>query len=131
MKSARGIFFIVLLYASTIGISVSAVVIGLMAVVKTTTGSSQNSHQEQTLLELRMESVREIQQALARPLPSPEPLPPITARVTHAVRSIVVSPKAHRHEMIDKARDAFAGLEPTSFDIPSSAYAEPDRHAVH
>jgi hypothetical protein len=36
---------------------------------------------EKTVLDQRLASAREIRQALSRPLPGPEPLPPITAKV--------------------------------------------------
>ena len=90
---------------------------------------------EQTALDVRMKNLREVQQALAKLLPSPELLPPITARKTHpATRAIsyaAVVPKAdHRKSMIE-ARDAFSHIEPRDVEVRSAAYAEPDRHGVY
>lgn len=67
-----------------VGIALVCVGLGLTAVVKAASALSQQTQRERTLLDLRMESSREIRQALAKPLPHSEPLPPITARLRHA-----------------------------------------------
>jgi hypothetical protein len=126
---APSTYFIALLYVSVIGISVAGAAFGLVAVTKLGTELSQQAPQEKTLLDLRMESFREVQQALAKPQPHPEPLPPITTRVTHAARSAVSPSKADQRKLMDEARGAFARIEPSS-GVQPSAFAEPDRHAV-
>lgn len=82
----------------------------------------------QTALDFKMQNLREVQQALAKPLPPTEPLPPITARKIHS------TPRAanvdHRKSMAE-ARKAFAKIEPDDAEVRSSAYAEPDRHRVY
>lgn len=131
------------LYVSVIGIALAGIALGLTGVGLTgiasglTVATNQEtglSRQAPTNLDIRMQSLREIQQALAKPLPRPEPLPARTARgmhrVTHAVSYAAVAPKANRRKLMDEARKVFAGIEPTTSDIPSSAYAEPDRHIV-
>ena len=65
-----------------VGIALVCVGLGLTAVVKAASALSQHTQRERTLLDFRMESSREIRQALAKPLPQPEPLPPITARLS-------------------------------------------------
>jgi hypothetical protein len=81
MRRARGLSSFLLMYVAVIGVALGGIAFGLTAVVKTATGLSQQTQREQTLLDDRMESSREIRQALAKPLPRPEPLPPIIARV--------------------------------------------------
>ena len=75
--------------------------------VKAATGLSQQVQRDQTYLDLRVQSSREIRQALATPLPPLEPLPPITARPAHAVGSRVVVSQPPRN-LVQEARDALA-----------------------
>lgn len=104
------------------------------------TGPSQP---QKTYLNIRMESLRRIQEALAKPLPSPEPLPRITAHLATSMSGnapgikIVTAQqtrypaKSNHHQLMAKARDVFEKIEPTAPDAQLSAYAEIDRHAVH
>lgn len=130
MRRARGLSTTTFMYVAVTGVALGGVAFGLTAVVNAATGLSQQTQREQSLLALRMESSREIRQALAKPLPRPEPLPPITARLAHDVGSGVVASRADRRKLMDEARDAFAGMELSSSGAQSSAYAESDRHAV-
>ena len=130
MKRARRVSTIIIMYGAVVGVALGGIAFGLTAVVKAATGLSQQTQREQSLLDRRMESSREIRQALAKPLPRPEPLPPITARVAHDVGSGVVASRADRRKLMDEARDAFAGIKLSSSGVQSSAYAESDRHAV-
>jgi hypothetical protein len=118
------------LYVSVICGALMGAALGLTVIVRPTNELPQQAQREPTLLDQRIDSAREIRAALAKPLPRSEPLPSITARVTHVVGSRVVASKVDRRKLMDEARGAFASIEPSSSDVPSSAYAEPDRHAV-
>src|SRR5882724_9459317 len=118
------------LYVSVIGVALTGMALGLPAAVPPATGLSQQTQQERTVLDLRMENAREIRQALARPLPRPEPHSRITIRASHAVGSAAVPSNAHRRKLIAEAREVFANIEPSTSDARSSAYAEPDRHSA-
>jgi len=89
----------------------------------------------QTALDLRMRSFREVQQALAQPLLTLEPLPPITARtIRSAIRvggHALVATKVDHRKSITEARKGFAKIEPNEAAVRSMSYAEPDRHGIY
>jgi hypothetical protein len=114
-----------------VGIALVCVGLGLTAVVKAASALSQQTQRERTLLDLRMESSREIRQALAKPLPHSEPLPPITARLRHAVGSAVASINPDRRKLMDEARGAFASPQWRSSGTQLRAYAEFDPHTLY
>jgi hypothetical protein len=120
------------LYVGVIGAALIGTAFGLNAIVTPTPTNElrQQAQREPTLLDQRIDSAREIRAALTKPLLRPAPLPPITVRVTHVVGPRVLASKVDRRKLMDEARGAFASIEPSSSDVPSSAYAEPDRHAV-
>lgn len=70
---------LVLLYGGVLATSLAVIAGGLLMVVKASAGLSHSAPQSKTVLESRIESSREIRQALARPV-TIAPLPPITAR---------------------------------------------------
>lgn len=118
------------LYVGVIGIALAGIAFELTVVLKTATGALQQTQREQTLLDVRMESSREIRQALAMPVPYPAPLPPMTTRVTRAFVPTVAASIGHHPQLTDVARDAFANMEPVSLIAQPSAYAGSDRHTV-
>ena len=69
-----------LIYIGAAATALSVVVLGLTAVVKASTGWSQASPREKTVLELQVESARDIRRALATPVvhaaPAPDYRPP-------------------------------------------------------
>ncbi len=85
---ARSTSSLLLIYIGAAATALSVVVLGLTAVVKASTGWSQASPREKTVLELQVESSREIRRALATPVVTP-PLPPITARPARDMRETV------------------------------------------
>ena len=87
-------------------------------------GLSQTAEIEKTLLDTRVESSREIRQALAKPIPRPEPLGPVTAKLA---RSIEATKLAATPKLSKQARDAFASADRPA--APSGTYAVPDRHS--
>jgi len=76
------------------------------------------------LLDYRVESSREIRQALSKPIPRPEPLGPITAKLA---RSLEATTLAAKPKLSKQAADAFASADlPT---VSSRTNAVPDRHS--
>lgn len=119
-----------ILYVGVVGFALAGIAFGLTAVVKAATGTAQQTQRERTLLDVRMESAREIRQALAKPIPHPTPLPPMTTRVTRAIGPTVAASNRDHAQLMDVARDAFANIEPVSFVAQPNAYAASDRHTV-
>lgn len=95
-----------------------------------------------TLLDLRIASMREVQHALATPIPAPDPLPRITAWPAHALKRTLVTQhhvlptkRGHHFGLSRAAREAMAAVEPAPErrlrrTIPSYSYPPFDRHAV-
>jgi hypothetical protein len=107
------------------------VVLGLTAVVKASTGWSQASVREKTLLELQVESSREIRRALATPMVT-APLPPITARPLRDPRDIAAaSRKLVRTKPSQDAMNAMAMDQSGTYQPAEQSYPVPDRHAVY
>ena len=81
-----------------------------------------------TVLDTRIETAREIQRALATPIPPPEPLGPIQAKPAFTLGGAKKLAATPRLRLPAQARDAFAsGLAPSYEDrsAPVRAY---DRH---
>ena len=76
------------MYFGVLATALSVIALGLTAVVKASAGQSEGkaSAREKTLLELQVESSREIRRALATPVSHPPRLPPITARPARDLR---------------------------------------------
>jgi len=98
--------------------------LSLAVVINAGAGLSQTAEIEKTLLDTRVESSREIRQALAKPIPRPEPLGPVTAKLA---RSIEATKLAATPKLSKQARDAFASADRPA--APSGTYAVPDRHS--
>jgi hypothetical protein len=97
--------------------------LSLAFVINAGASLSRTAEIEKTLLDTRVESSREIRQALLKPIPRPEPLGPITAKLA---RSIEATKLAAKPKLPKQARDAFASTELPA--VPSGTYAVPDRH---
>jgi hypothetical protein len=93
---------------------------------------AQQTPHERTLLDLRIKSSREVRQSLARPIPTPEPLPPITAHVRHAMGSVAAASKLdHSASRTEEFRNAFASSAFNSRShVRPSESIDFDRHAV-
>jgi hypothetical protein len=98
--------------------------LSLALVINAGAGLSQTAEIEKTLLDYRVESSREIRQALAKPIPRPEPLGPITAKLA---RSMEATKLAAKPKLSKQAADAFASADLPA--APSRSYAVPDRHS--
>ena len=74
---------LLLIYVSVLGILALIVGYGFTKVTVASEEATRRSEQEKTVLAERIESAREIRRALARPVPPPDPLPPVTAKLAH------------------------------------------------
>src|SRR4051794_16608124 len=80
----------VFLYLGTVAAALSVIALSSMAVVKSSAGTSVNASREKTLLDLQVQSSRQIRRALATPV-TVAPLPPITARPSRDLREIAAA----------------------------------------
>jgi hypothetical protein len=131
-RNAGSLFFI---YLGMLATSLSVIALGLTAVVKASAGLSQAGAREKTLLELQVDSSRDIRRALAVPVSHP-PLAPITARPARDLREIAASQaknpprtKPSPAAMSAMAMDQSGALQ--SAQPVSREYALPDRHAIY
>jgi len=101
----------------------------LVKIVDASTGMARHSEREKSLLDERLATARNIKQVLAKPVPRPEPLAPITAKPEHAASKLAAAPKPARPKLSAEARDAMAS---TDFSAPSRSPPADnyDRHAV-
>jgi len=125
----RGIPSLLAIYFGIIGTLVAGAGLGLTKIVDASTGMAHHSEREKSLLDERLATARSIKQVLAKPVPRPEPLAPITARPEHAALKVAAAPQPARPKLPAEARDAMA-----STDFPAQSGSRPannyDRHAV-
>ena len=136
------------LYVGVTGVALIGIAMGLTGAALTgiasniaagmTTTEPGPAPQEFTVLDLRMQNLREIRQALATPLPTPGPLPQITARIARTARTAttarghsIVSLQSRPHKLMDRARKVFANIAPPSPAPRANAYAEIIPHGVY
>jgi hypothetical protein len=81
------------------------------------------AQQEPTRIALAVQNAREIREALATPIPRPEPLPSITAKAANAVPRIVVDVRSKLPRAVLDAMLMDTGRTSTS--------APPELHGVH
>ena len=106
-----------------------------LAAVETDGAETELSLVHKHQLDIRMQSLREIRQALAKPLPPPEPLARITSHAAHRVgKTVAAAIKASRpnySKSMAEARNVLGKIEPATPDPHQlNAYAEIDRHDV-
>ena len=125
----RGIPSLLAIYFGIIGILVAGAGLGLTKIVDASTGMARHSEREKSLLDERLATARNIKQALAKPVPRPEPLAPITAKPEHAAPKLAAAIKPGGARLSVTARDSMA-----SVDFPAQSQSRPagnyDRHAV-
>jgi hypothetical protein len=117
-----------LIYIGATATALSVVILGLTAVVKASTGWSQTTAREKTVLELQVESSRDIRRALATPVVTP-PLPPITARPARDIQAVAVQDKKPALAKLPQA--AMNAMAMDQSGGHQSGYAVPDRHSLH
>jgi hypothetical protein len=120
-----------LIYIGAAATALSVTIIGLTAVVRASTGWSQASAREKTVLELQIESSRSIRRALATPVVTP-PLPPITARPARDIQAVAnQEKKPPRAKLPQAAMNAMAMDQSSAYQSAAPSYRVPDRHALH
>jgi hypothetical protein len=123
---------LLLFYFGAITTALAVTAVGLIAVVQASTGLSQATSREKTLLELQLESSRAIRQALAAPVVTP-PLPPITARPAREFKAIAA---ASEQKKSMPAEPSQAAMNAMAMDLGGSRqsfgnnYHAADRHTA-
>ena len=125
----RGIPSLLAIYFGIIGILVAGAGLGLTKIVDASTGMARHSEREKSLLDERLATARNIKQMLAKPVPRPEPLAPITAKPEHAASKVAATPTPARSKLSAEARDAMASTD-VSAQVRSGPANNYDRHAV-
>jgi len=98
---------LLLIYAGVCGTLALGTGYGFSYFTTATGENARISRTEKTVLDQRIASAREIREALSRPLPAIEPLPPITAKV--AKNNVNVAARQHR-ESREGAVSNFANI---------------------
>ena len=100
-------------------LAVAATLVGGIGVALSAVTSSVVSQQSvaraKTPFEIQLDSAREVREALAKPIPAPQPLPRITAKLEKPVAKVVarsVPPKRNTEVAMRESRQAFASIEP-------------------
>ena len=123
---------VIVTYFAVIAAALSALALGTTVIVKASTGVSEASVRDKTMLELQVESAREIRRALATPVAVPAKLPPITARPARDIRAAALPAKPVRAKPSQEAMNAMAmdqsGAYSSSVQSSSQNYSVRDRH---
>ena len=100
-------------------VAVAATLVGgigiALTVVTNSVASQQVVARAKTPFEIQLDSAREVREALAKPIPAPQPLPRITAKLEKPVAKVVarsVPPKRNTEVAMRESRQAFASIEP-------------------
>jgi len=107
------------IYASVAGVLVGAIGAGAVAIA-THAPDKQQAAQERSPLQARLDSAREIKEALARPIPAPEPLGPISSKLkpqpqplqAKVAEAKLQQPKPKPRRVVPQVREVFASFEP-------------------
>jgi hypothetical protein len=124
----------VLIYFGALATAFSVIALGLTVVVKASTGLSEGTTRDRTLLELQAESSREIRRALAAPVSQPPRLPPITAHPAHDLRkTATLVRKPIQTKPSQEAMNAMAMDQSGTYSVQSSSYdySVRDRHTAY
>jgi hypothetical protein len=105
----RSSVIVIGVYAGVIAALVCSIGIAL-AIVSGSIVSEQVPHAK-TAFETQLESAREIRQALAKPIPQPERLAPITAKPVKIATAKPAPRKQNPEAGMRQARQAFASIE--------------------
>jgi len=104
------------IYASVAGVLIGAFGAGAMVIAAHAPGKEQ-SMQDKSPLQARLDSAREIKEALARPIPAPERLGPISSKLKPRLQQAKVAelkapPKPKPRRVAPQVREVFASFEP-------------------
>jgi hypothetical protein len=120
-----------LVYIGAVFTALAVIALGLLAIVQASAALLQSSPQEKTVLEIQVETAREIRRALAVPVVIP-PLPPITASLARDVRAVATAQvrKPARTAIPREALNAMAMDQSEATRPAQHVYSAPDRHAI-
>jgi len=104
----RSIPFLLTVYVGVLGTLALCVGYAYSSVTFETEGWETQSRREKTVLDERIATAREIKEALRRPLPRPEPLGPITAKLANPQGSKMASAPEKKIKLPQTALDAMA-----------------------
>ena len=100
-------------------VAVAGTLLGGIGVALTMVTSSVASQQSvtpvKTPFEIQLDSAREVRAALAKPIPAPQPLPQITAKLERPIAKVgarSVPPKRNTELAMRESRQAFASIDP-------------------
>jgi hypothetical protein len=130
---------LLLLYVGVIAAALAVIALGLTTIVKASTSMSHTSAREKTLLELQVDSSRQIRQALATAIAIP-PLAPITARRDLRDTAAAQANKSLRTKLPQGGMDAMAmdqsgtsssSASSSAASSPAARYTVHDRHSAN
>jgi hypothetical protein len=114
-----------LMYAAVALTLVGGIGAGAAAIVKAASAiHQQSSSRTKSPLESRIESAREIREALAKPVAHPQPLAPITAKLANPAAKVAARPAPRRNTDVamTQARQAFAQIDRPQFERPQTFF---------
>ena len=85
-----------------------------LTMVTTSVASQQSVTHVKTPFEIQLDSAREVRDALAKPIPTPQPLPQITAKPEKPIAKVAarsVPPKRNTEVAMRESRQAFASID--------------------
>jgi hypothetical protein len=129
LLEARRTFFGFMLY--TVAIAAVLAALGACGVIalKATPQLLPPQKRQQSALDIQIEGSRSIREALAKPLPSPTPLAPITAKRANPVPFQVTSTMHPKHKSRPNPSQALNAMAMETVQGPSILYPEYDRTA--
>jgi len=115
--SSRSSVLSLSVYVAVAATLVGGIGIALTAVTISVT-SEESVARAKTPFEIQLDSAREVREALAKPIPAPEPLPKITAKLEKPLAKVVATrsapPKRNTEVAMRESRRAFASIEPSA-----------------
>jgi hypothetical protein len=121
----RSIPFLLMLYVGVLGTLALGARYAYSNVTFETEEGAAHSRREKTVLDERIATAREIKEVLRRPIPRPEPLGPITAKLANPQASKTASAPDKKIKLPQAALDAMAMDQ--SGARPSVSYSIVDR----
>ena len=110
--SSRSSALTVVMYVAVAATFVGGTGVALTAVTISVT-SEQSVARAKTPFEIQLDSAREVREALAKPIPAPQPLPRITAKLEKPIAaSRPLPPKRNTEFAMRESRQAFASIDP-------------------
>ena len=104
----------VIMYVAVAGTLVGGIGVAL-TVVTSSVVSQQSVTRVKTPFEIQLDSAREVREALAKPIPAPQPLPKITAKLEKPIAKVAarsLPPKRNTEVAMRESRQAFASIDP-------------------